>query len=175
MSRRARKQQSNRAPASGTRFSNERGRQRKQQRVSQREQERRKSKAALVVVPNQVSDSALPASAAAASCAQLEPAPAPASLQGPAANAAPECPLADGALPDVELAFFAGWSLSAPESSAVIIAEPPELISDDVDCPLLTPEEQQRRQWFRRHVTALMAGMGAFGAAAVVMRVASLL
>jgi hypothetical protein len=164
MSRRARKQQSDRAPASGARSSNERGRQRKQQRVSRREQERPKSKAALVVVPHPVSDKA-----------QLEAAREPTSLQGAAANRAAEWPLSDGALPDVELAFFEGWSLSAPDSSGAMDTEPSELIADDVASPLLTPEEQQRRQWFRRQVTALMAGMGAFGAAAVVMRVASLL
>jgi hypothetical protein len=75
----------------------------------------------------------------------------------------------------VELAFFEGRSWTAPDSPAVTVAEPSELVADDVDSLLLTPEEQQRRQWFRRQVTALMAVMGAFGAAAFVMRVASLL
>jgi hypothetical protein len=84
------------------------------------------------------------------------------------------CPLADG-LPDVERSFFEAWSLSPP----AVVAEPSQLVdddvTDDVDSLLLTPEQQLRRQWFRRQVTALMTGMGAFGTLAVVVHIASLL
>jgi hypothetical protein len=170
MSRRAKKQkqQTDRAPLSGTRISNERGRQRKQQR--------RKSKPALVVVPSQVSDSAPPTSlaAAAAGPAMVAPAPAPASLPLPVANPGADCLLADEALADVELSFFEGASLPVPVASDVA-AEPSPLEADEDDCMLLTPEQQQRRQWFRRQVTALMAGMSALGTAAIVVRIASLL
>ena len=168
MSRRAQKQQSDRAPLSGTHVSNERGRQSKQK------QKRRKSKPVLAVVPTQVSKSAPPALVAAASphAAELAPARSPASLQPIAAVAA--CPLADG-LPEVERSFFEGWSLSPP----AIVAESSRLIdddvTDDVDSLLLTPEQQLRRQWFRRQVTALMTGMGAFGTLAVMVHIASLL
>jgi hypothetical protein len=169
MSRRAKKQKqpTERAPVSGTRASNERDRQRKQQR--------RKSKPVLVVVPSQVSNSASPASpaAAAAGSAEVALAPAPASLQLTVASPGADCPLADEALTDVELSFFAGGSLPAPVASDVT-SEPSQLEADEDDC-LLTPEQQQRRQWFRRQVMALMAGMGALGMAAVVVRAASLL
>jgi hypothetical protein len=75
----------------------------------------------------------------------------------------------------VEFSFFEGWSLSPRAASPAVVEEPSPIVSDDADSVLLTPEQQQRRQWFRRQVTALMAGMGAFGTAAVMVRVASLL
>jgi hypothetical protein len=75
----------------------------------------------------------------------------------------------------VERSFFEGWNASALDLSATVVADPSPLITDDADALLLTPEQQQRRQWFRRQVTALMAGMGAFGAAAIAVRIASLL
>jgi hypothetical protein len=74
----------------------------------------------------------------------------------------------------VELSFFEGWSASASEASAVLVAEP-EFITDDVDSLRLTPEQQQRRQWFRQQVAALMAGLGALGTAAIAVRIVSLL
>jgi hypothetical protein len=144
MSRRAKKQHSDRAPHSA--------------RSSQRKQQRRKAKPVLVVVPNALaSGSGLTTTAAAPGAV------------------APEPSFFDEALLDVELSFFEGCSASAPDVSA--IEEPSPLITDDddVDCLRLTPEQQQRRQWFRRQVTALMAGMGVFGAAAVAVRIASLL
>jgi hypothetical protein len=96
-------------------------------------------------------------------------------LLPPAAKLAAEPPFADEALPHVELSFFEGWSASAPEQPAIAVAEPSPLITDDVDSLRLTPEQQQRRQWFRRQVSALMAGMGAFSTAAIAIRIASLL
>ena len=74
----------------------------------------------------------------------------------------------------MELSFFEGGTLPvavAPDD----LAEPPQLMADEVDSVLLTPAQQQRRQWFRRQVMTLMAGMSALGTAAVVVRVASLL
>jgi hypothetical protein len=90
-----------------------------------------------------------------------------------AAKPAAEPLFFDEALLEVELSFFDGGSASDPGVSAV--AELSPLLTDDVDSLLLTPEQQQRRQWFRRQVTALMAGMGAFGTAAIAVRIASLL
>jgi hypothetical protein len=75
----------------------------------------------------------------------------------------------------VELSFFEGWSASSSDVSALVVAEPSPFLTDDVDSLLLTPQQQQRRQWFRRQVTALMAGMGVFGTVAIAARVASLL
>jgi hypothetical protein len=151
MSRRAKKQQSERAPVSGTHFSNERPSQRKKQRVGRRKQERRKSNALLAVVPSEVSNSAPPDSVAAA---------APIS--------------ADEALLDVERSFFEAGSLSEAAASDLAVTES-QPAPDDGDSLLLTPEQQQRRQWFRRQVTTLVAGMGAFGTIAVAVRIASLL
>ena len=164
MSRRAKKQHSDRAPLSGT-------------RNSQRKQQRRKAKPGLVVVPNAPSSSSTLTAGAAAEAGTLEPGPAlgPASLLPPAAKLAAEPASSDHVPLDVELSFFEGASASAPDVSTVILAEPSPLITDDVDPLLLTPEQQQRRQWFRRQVTALMAGMGAFGTAAIAVRIASLL
>lgn len=158
MSRRAKKQHSDRAPRSGT-------------RSSQRKQ-RRKGKPVLVVVPNAMSSSsALTTAPAAAGAVEA----APASPSPSAAKPAAEPAFADEALPEVELTFFEGWSALAPDVSAIAVEEPSPLITDDVDSLRLTPEQQQRRQWFRRQVTALMAGMGAFGTAAIAVRIASLL
>jgi hypothetical protein len=151
MSRRAKKQQSDRAPASGIRFSNERPNQRKKQRVGQRGQERRRSKALLAVVPSDVSDRA-----------------------PRAPNAVSEHPLSDEALLDVERSFFQGGILSEPAVSDLRVTESQPAIDDD-DSLLLTPEQQQRRRWFRRQVTRLVAGMGAFGTVAMAVRIASLL
>jgi hypothetical protein len=151
MSRRAKKQQSDRAPASGTRFSNERPNQRKKQRVGRRGQERRRSKALLAVVPSDVSNSA-----------------------PRAPNAAAEHPLSDEALLDGERSFFQGGILSEPAVSDFLVTESQPAIDDD-DSLLLTPEQQQRRRWFRRQVTRLVAGMGAFGTIAMAARIASLL
>jgi hypothetical protein len=166
MSRRAKKQYSDRAPLSGT-------------RSSQRKQKRRKAKQAkpvLAVVPNAItSSSALTTSAAAPAAVEAAPAPALASLLPPTAKLTAEPPSADEALPDMELSFFERWCASAPDVSISAVAEPSPLITDDVDAPRLTPEQQQRRQWFRRQVTALMAGMGALGTAGVALRIASLL
>src|SRR5687767_8287739 len=116
MSRRAKKQHSERAPLSGT-------------RSSQRKQQRRKAKPVLVVVPNAISSSSALTIAAAAP-GGVEPAPAGASagLLPPAAKLAAEPPFADEALPDVELSFFEGWSALAPDESAVAEASP--LITD---------------------------------------------
>jgi hypothetical protein len=75
----------------------------------------------------------------------------------------------------VERSFFEGWSALAPDECARAVAEPSSLTTDDVDSLRLTPEQQQRRQWFRRQVSALMAGMGALGTAAIAVRIASLL
>jgi hypothetical protein len=175
MSRRAKKQQTDRAPkpqtdrapVSGTRTSKARGRQRKQQR--------QKSKSALVVVPSQAFNSAPPASVAApAGSAEVALAAAPASWHLPVATPAAASRLADEALADVELSFFEGGSSPVSVASDAL-AEPPQLVADEVDSVLLTPEQQQRRQWFRRQVMTLMAGMSAFGTAAVVVRIASLL
>jgi hypothetical protein len=90
------------------------------------------------------------------------------------AKPATEPSFADEALTDVELSFFERGIMSAPDVSTIVIAEPSPLIADDVDS-LLTPEQQERRQWFRRKVTALMAGMGALATAAIAIRLASLL
>jgi hypothetical protein len=191
MSRRAKKQHSHRAPVSGTRSSSERG--------SQRKQERRKAKPVLAVVASSAaSNAAAPATAAADAggsditavaavrgsdvaaapaargAEELAPARAPESVLPTAAHPAAESPLADEALAELELSFFEGWKEPAPDASSVL-AEPSQLATDDVDSMLLTPEQQQRRQGFRRQVTALMAGMGAFSAAAVVAHIASLL
>jgi hypothetical protein len=95
-------------------------------------------------------------------------------LQLPVAKPAADRPLADEALLDVELSFFEGGSSPVPVASDVVV-EPSQLVADEVDSLLLTPEQQRRRQWFRRQVTALMAGMGAFGTAAALVRIASLL
>lgn len=175
MSRRAKKQQSDRAPASGTGFSNPRPNRRKKQRVGQREQERRRSKALLAVVPSDVSKSAPPDSVAAAApgSAELAPPRGLASLPR-ATNAAAEHPLSDEALLDVERCFFQGGSLSEPTVSDRLVTESEPAIADD-DSLLLTLEQQQRRRWFRRHVTRLVAGMGAFGTVAMAVRIASLL
>ena len=164
MSRRAKKQHSERAPRSGT-------------RSSQRKQQRRNAKPVLAVVPNAIASSSVLPTAAAAAPRAVRPAPAraPASLLPAAAKPAAEPPFSDEALADVELSFFEGWCAAAPDVSAIVVAEPSPLITDDVDSLLLTPEQQQRRQWFRRRVTALMAGMGVFGAAAIAVRIASLL
>jgi hypothetical protein len=83
---------------------------------------------------------------------------------------AADCPPVDEVLPDVERSFFDESSSSVPPGAAES-----ELDADDVDTLLLTPAQQQRRQWFRRQVMALVAGMGAFGTAAVAVRIASLL
>jgi hypothetical protein len=83
-------------------------------------------------------------------------------------------PLAFEALPDVELSFFERGSLLVPDASDVV-AERSQLGADEADSMLLTPEQHQRRQWFRRQVMALMAGLSALGTAAVVVRIASLL
>jgi hypothetical protein len=96
-------------------------------------------------------------------------------LLHPAAKLAAEPPLSDEALPDVERSFFEGWSALAPDESVIAVAELSPLITDDVDSLRLTPEQQQRRQWFRRQVSALMAALGAFGTAAIAVRLASLL
>lgn len=166
MSRRAKKQRSERGPVSGTHSSG-------------RKQQRRKARPVLVVVPNAISSSsALITAASAPGAVEVAPAPTPAGLPSPAANLAAEPPLSDEALLDVELSFFEGWSTLASEVSAV--AEPSPLITDDVDTEdvdslRLTPEQHQRRQWFRRQVTVLMAGMGALGTAAIAVRIASLL
>jgi hypothetical protein len=175
MSRRAKKQQSDRAPASGTRFSNERPNQRKKQRVGQRGQERRRSKALLAVVPSDVSNSAPPDSVAAAARGSAELAPPRGLASLPRApNAAAEHPLSDEALLDVERSFFQGGILSEPAVSDFLVTESQPAIDDD-DALLLTPEQQQRRRWFRRQVTRLVAGMGAFGTIAMAVRIASLL
>jgi hypothetical protein len=175
MSRRAKKQQSDRAPASGTRFSNERPNQRKKQRVGKRGLERRRSKALLAVVPSEVSNSAPPDSVAAAArgSAELTPPRGLASLPR-TPNAAAEHPLFDEALLDVESAFFQGGILSEATASDPLVTESQPAIDAD-DSWLLTPEQQQRRQWFRRQVTRLVAGMGAFGTVAMAVRIASLL
>jgi hypothetical protein len=163
MSRRAKKQHSDRAPLSGT-------------RSRQRKQQRRKAKPVLVVVPNAISSSsALTIAAAAPGAVESAPAGAPAGLLPPAAKLAAEPPFADEALLDVERSFFEAWSALAPDESAIAVAEPSALITDDVDSLRLTSEQQLRRQWFRRHVSALMAGMGALGTAAIAVRIASLL
>jgi hypothetical protein len=164
MSRRAKKQHSDRAPRSGT-------------RSSQRKQQRRQAKPVLAVVPNAISSSSALETAAVAATGAVEPAPAraPASLLPAAAKPAAEPPFSHEALADVELSFFEGWRASAPDVSAVVAAEPSPFITDDVDSLLLTPQQQQRRQWLRRQVTALMAGMGVFGTAAIAVRIASLL
>jgi hypothetical protein len=92
-----------------------------------------------------------------------------------AAKLEAEPPFVEEALLDVELSFFERGSALAPDVSTSAVAEPCPLITDDVYSVRLTPEQQQRRQWFRRRVTALMAGMGAFGTAAIAIRIASLL
>jgi hypothetical protein len=159
MSRRAKKRQSDRAPASGTRFSNERPNQRKKQRVGQRGKERRGSKALLAVVTSDASNSAPPGD-----LASLPRTP----------SAAAEHPLSDESLLDVERSFFQGGILSEPAVSDFLVTESQPAIDDD-DSLLLTPEQQQRRRWFRRQVTRLVAGMGAFGTVAMALRIASLL
>jgi len=160
MSRRAKKQQSARAPLSGT-------------RSSQRKQQRRKAKPVLLVVPNAISSR----SELTAAPGAVEPAPArsTAGLLPAAAKLAAEPPFSDEALADVERSFFEGWSASAPEAPAIEASPHLSDFPDDVDSLLLTPEQQQRRQGFRRKVAALMAGMGAFGTAAIAVRIASLL
>jgi hypothetical protein len=74
----------------------------------------------------------------------------------------------------VELSFFEGGSLSVLVASDPVV-EPSPQVADDDDALRLTPAQQERRQWFRRQVMALMAGMSALGTAAVVVRIASLL
>jgi hypothetical protein len=160
MSRRAKKRHSDRGPLSGT-------------RTSRRKQERRKAKPVLTVLPNPSSSNLVPTAAPAA--VDTAPARAPESSLPSAAKLATAAPFSDEALPDVERSFFEGWNASALDLSATVVADPSPLITDDADALLLTPEQQQRRQWFRRQVTALMAGMGAFGAAAIAVRIASLL
>ena len=147
MSRRAKKQQSERAPLSGTRFSNERPNPRKKQRGGRRALESRKPEAPLVV-PNEVAGSAAPAEHSLA-------------VEGLA-------------LLDVERSFFEGSSSWEPAASDFVVTGP-EPATDDDDALLLTPEQQRRRQWFRRRVTTLVAGLGAFGVVAVAVRIASLL
>lgn len=165
MSRRAKKQQSDRAPVSGTRVSNK--------SRSQRKQERRKAQPVLAVVRSAVASS-VPASASPP-VVELAPGGVADTSPLPAASRAAERPLADEALPDVELSFFEGWSAPAPSVAPGAVVEPPQSLTDDVDSLLLTPAQQERRQWFRRQVTTLIAGMGALGTVAVVARLASLL
>lgn len=67
-------------------------------------------------------------------------------------------------LADFERAFFdsavSSW-VSQPE---------PWLDDEPEENPLLSPEHLRRRLWFRRQVTRLMAGLGAFSVVVVVMR-----
>jgi hypothetical protein len=155
MTRRSKKQQSDRPPLSGTRSSNERPNQRRPQRSGRREQERRKPKARLVV-PSEVSNSAPPDSVAS-----------------PARPIA-EHPLADEGLSDVERAFFEQGLSSEPVAPDLVPTTSQPVVDDD-DSLRLTPEQQQRRRWFRRRVTTLVAGMAAFGTVAAAVRLASLL
>ncbi|HYO93091.1 MAG TPA: hypothetical protein VER33_01215 [Polyangiaceae bacterium] len=169
MSRRAKKQQSDRAPVSGTRVSNK--------SRSQRKQQRRKAKPVLALVQIPATSSAPSPVAAASSLPavkSLAPAQVAESWRPLAANEGAERSVAE-ALPDVELSFFDGGSALAPSVAPAAASEPVQSLTDDVDSLLLTPEQQQRRQWFRRQVTTLMAGMGALGTVAIVARIASLL
>jgi hypothetical protein len=172
MSRRAKKQQSERAPASGTRSSSERPSSRKKQRAGRRGQERRKSKAQLAVVPSEVSNRPPPASVAAPGSAELAT-PRERACPPPAASAATGTALADEGLLEVERSFFEGGSVLERAAADLVTESPPAI--DEGDSLLLTPEQLQRRRWFRRQVAALVAGLGAFGTIAVAVRVASLL
>lgn len=161
MSRRAKKRHSSPAPLSGA-------------RSSQRKQRPGKPKPVLVVVPNEVSGSAAPAAAAPAA-SKLAPVQALGSLLPPPAQPTAEPPFSDEALEDLELSFFERGSALASGEPASAGAEPSPLSIEDDLALRLTPEQQQRRRWFRRQVSALMAGMAALGTAAIAVRLASLL
>ena len=141
MSRRAKKQRSERAPVSGTRFSNQRPKQSKKQRAGRREQERRKSKALLVVVPSEVASSAPSDSGAAAApgSAEISSLRPLASLVS-AADSAVEHLLPDEDLLEVERAFFERSSVSELPAPELVVTESEPASDDDVSL-LLTPEE----------------------------------
>jgi len=174
MSRRAKKQHSDRAPSSGTRFSNDRANQRKK-RVGRLAQESQKPKALRVVVSSDVSTSARSDLAASAERGATELAPLRAASSSlPAASPAAAHPFPDGALLEVERAFFEGASSSESAASDLLVSNSQPAMSEE-ESLLLTPKQQQRREWFRRKVATLMAGMGTLATVAVAVRIASLL